>query len=178
MPVPSATPHILFSSPFDGFSMPHTTWDVYGLQRHAHRYVLPHLLNPHPPLTCTPTALVEELEGPLFPVIHISKGVGTAPGLGVHLHTLAPSPALQGPAHIAWIWPQGWATTLQPNGLHRHADTGELCLCPGKTTAAQVAQHNPKKPPQGTHCYEQPLHQTQVSEARRSPLRDNLVWLG
>lgn len=131
---------------------------------------------PAPPLTCAPTALVEELEGPPFPVIHISKGVGATPRLGVHLHTLAPSPALQGPAHVAWIRPQGWATALRPNGLYRHADTGELCLCPGKTTAAQVAQPNPKKPPQGTHCYVQPLRQTQVSGAQRSPLWDNLVW--
>lgn len=131
---------------------------------------------PAPPLTCAPTALVEELEGPPFPVIHISKGVGATPRLGVHLHTLAPSPALQGPTHVAWIRPQGWATALRPNGLYRHADTGELCLCPGKTTAAQVAQPNPKKPPQGTHCYVQPLLQTQVSGAQRSPLWDNLVW--
>lgn len=107
--------------------------------------------SPSTHLTCAPTAVVEELEGPPFPVIHILESVGATPGLSVCLHLLTVSPALQGPTDIACLSPQGRAAALQAKGFHRHASTGKLCLCLWETAAAQVAQPSPQEPPQGSH---------------------------
>lgn len=153
--------------------MPYTTKDVRGLWSKASRPI-----HPQPPLTCAPTALVEELEGPPFPVVHVSKGVGAAPGPSVRPHPLTPSPALQGPADVARLRPQGRAAALQAKGVRRHAGTRELRLHPGGTAAAQVAQSSPAEPPQGAHygpVPALPLRWTRVSWAGRSAPWDNLA---
>ena len=102
-------------------------------------------------LTCAPAGPVKELPWPPLAVILVPQDIRAAPGPRVSLHLCAPAPALQRAADVGGLGAQRRAALLGLQAAHRHADPGELRLCPRPECTAQAAEQKP--PPKRDHGF-------------------------